>query len=652
MAAKTKTIVAFDESEKASNHGVFGITCNENRNLVYVNNLRTPALLVMDGKTGKYLRNVDYDDGKTGFGLVSWNPVSDRLYAVATNQSKLYVFDGPTEKLLKKVKLNQGPRGIIVDPESGKVFVAHYGEGWFGGARKITCFDTDGKKLGTANVDKNPWEMCADNGTLYVSCKGMEFSRPGTLCAVDIDSMELTGRVQVGRRPRGIAVKRGKAYVAARYDSAVHIVDIKDMEVTGKIGVDCDPIDAVPHPKKDIIYVMNRQGEMRLGDPYRGEEATISVIDAKRDVNVERISTQKTNHYGVINSKTGILYVGAEDSNDVASIDIGVNRVLRTTMMGRIIDKIEMLPGTGHVYGCSHITDELVVIDGNNGTLKDAVKVGGWPWNIVADPETKRVFVNELDRGTITVYDGEKNRILKSIEIGNNGQFCDGTPIVEHHQYLFSYMAMDTKRKRLYVTCPATDSLAVLDAKRNKHIRTVDIGWQDKGSNIRLWDIAVNETTGYVYLHNPYMSQVLAVEPNSLEVTARIDVPKFDFRQISLLKADPGRNLLYLAEHIIDCKKNEVTGTLPKDVGNVVEHVDDATRRMYVSHFKLDTLAYQKVSKMTITDADTYRVLDTLRLKRPSGHNLAVDPGLGMVVSKPLIKNMPFYAEVDVHNID
>jgi hypothetical protein len=72
---------------------------------------------------------------------------------------------------------------------------------------------------------------------------------------------------------------------------------------------------------------------------------------------------------------------------------------------------------------------------------------------------------------------------------------------------------------------------------------------------------------------------------------------------------------------------------------------------MYVSHFKLDKVAYQKLNKMTITDADTYEVLQTLNLKRPSGHNLAVDPGLNMVVSKPLVKNLPFYAEVDVYDI-
>ena len=131
----------------------------------------------------------------------------------------------------------------------------------------------------------------------------------------------------------------------------------------------------------------------------------------------------------------------------------------------------------------------------------------------------------------------------------------------------------------------------------------------------------------------------------------KIDVPEMSYRQISLLKTDPGRNLLYLGEHIIDCDKNVVTGELPKEVGNVVEHIDAEKRRMYVSHFRLDKVAYQKLNKMTITDADTYKVLQTLNLKRPSGHNLAVDPGLNMVVSKPLVKNLPFYAEVDVYDI-
>ena len=90
MFEMKETIVSFDQSEKSSNHGIFGITCNENNNLVYVNNLRTPALLVVDGTSMEYLRIVTYDTGRTGFGLVSWSPIADRLYAVATNQSFLH----------------------------------------------------------------------------------------------------------------------------------------------------------------------------------------------------------------------------------------------------------------------------------------------------------------------------------------------------------------------------------------------------------------------------------------------------------------------------------------------------------------------------------------------------------------------------------
>ena len=42
----------------------------------------------------------------------------------------------------------------------------------------------------------------------------------------------------------------------------------------------------VGHPTKDFVYVMNRQGEMRLGNPYRGEEATISGVDENERLQV------------------------------------------------------------------------------------------------------------------------------------------------------------------------------------------------------------------------------------------------------------------------------------------------------------------------------------------------------------------------------
>ena len=52
MSDKVTTVSTFDGSVISANHGINDIACNENRNLVYVNKLRTPSLLVVDGEIG------------------------------------------------------------------------------------------------------------------------------------------------------------------------------------------------------------------------------------------------------------------------------------------------------------------------------------------------------------------------------------------------------------------------------------------------------------------------------------------------------------------------------------------------------------------------------------------------------------------------
>jgi len=635
---KTKTIVAWPKAGLSANHGIFGVTLNEKRDRIYISCLRTQGLLVIDGSTNRYEKIIPLDiGGHPGLSSVVYNPVTNRLYTTASNQNKLCIVDAEKEKLIRIMEMPDGPRGVTVDPKRGYIFVAHYGEGWFGGADTITVLDKNEKEIKKIKVKPRPWEMTVDpeGDRTYVSCKDVDLYKPGSLCVIDNESLEVVMNVRVGRRPRGVAVnhKAGKAYVACRYDSAVYVVDVNKGIVLKRIDVNCDPIGVVFNPHKNEIYVINRQGKMRLGQTFMGSPATLSIIDCLEDKVIKTIELSKTGHYAALNSLTQRLYVPCEDNNDVWIVDVEEKRPLTRIPLGRALDSPPSVnPENGYLYYTSHISDELTVIDGRKGVHVTSIPVGGWPWQAAVNPRTNRVYVDELDKGEVGVIDGFTNKVIARVNLGVDGHFAEGgtpnvgSPIVEYHRYVFSGIGVDSSRNRIYVTCPKEDSLIVIDGENNSILRKVYIGWQAHIAGSGRLDVLVNEKTNRIYLFNNILDLLLVLDGDTYEIIDRIDVPREKvgrgFHAITMV-LDSRRDIIYVGPWIIDIKNNTLKGRIPENVGDQVIAINSGGTKIYVT--RLSIIGSRRLaSSLTIADADSYEPIETISFERPG--NVLVDP--------------------------
>lgn len=647
MFTKIKTVEAWSVPGLSANHGVFGIAYVENNDSVYVSCIRTQELLVIDCKTNRYTHKIPLDVGGPGLSSVVYNPVNGMLYTSAPNQNKLCVVDAKKEKLAKVVDMPSGSRGVNVDPKRGNAFVMHYGSSWFGGEKTITVLDKDLRELKKIEVAQNPWESFVDaaEDRTYVSCKEMDFYKPGTLCIIDNKSLEVVEKIKVGRRPRGVAAshKLGKAYVACRFDSAVYVIDLDNYEVIKKIWLDCDPIGTVFDESEDVLYVINRQGKMRLGDRFEGTPATLSKIDCKSDSIIGTVELAKTSHYGVLAFRNRCLYCPCEDNNDVAVVDTKNFEKVTTIPMGRCLDGLYINPKTGFLYSTSHISDELSIFDGRKGEYIKAIPVHGWPWNIAVNENTNMIYVNTSDRGFVDVVDGKTGALVKTIDLGVGGHFEKGTPaqitspIVEAHVFLASDIVCDSLRNKIYVTSPKDDRLIVIDGKTNKVVKMAYMGYQASSNRRGRHSMAVHRKRNEIYVFNNILNNLTILNGETLEIIDKIDVPIVEegYGRGGRLVLNEKKDIAYLNDAIIDLKGRRVVGTLPENIGNQVASYNAKSNRIFV--------VGDDGNKLSIVDDVNYRLIDFVKFERPS-RTVVVDVEAGRLYLTTS------YSQVDIYS--
>jgi len=608
---RTGTIDIPGSPDWVQNHGLFGIGCNEKLNKVYISNIRTQGIIVVDGETGERERIIYTPpmNDRPGLSNVRWSSATDLVYMTAPDEKKVYVFDPNESKYLRDWDLGGGPRGIDLDRNSGHIWIAQYGEGWEGGGNSVVVYDKNEEQIKTITVELRPWDILVDSdgGKTYVVCKGSDNYKPGYLCIINHDSLEVESTILVGRRPRGVGIisKSRKAYIACRYDSAVYVVDLESQEVTSRIPTDCDPIGIVAVEETERVYCLNRQGAMRLGTPYRGAASTVTVIDGTTDTVVKTLTYGKTGHFGVYNSVNQHIYMPAEDTNNIWTLDTKSDEIDGTIAMGFSLDSgFHVNPKTGYLYATSHISDEMTILDGRGEQYVDTVPTHGWPFGVAGLPELGRIYTNNSDDATLSVYDANTHAFIKTIDLGVEGHFSMNSPIVEAHTFLFSKIASDSKRNRLLITCPWVEKLAVMDA-RSERVEYVDLGYSAKAIDYSLLDPAINEETNTIYVWNSMLNSVTVIDGETLRVVDSIDIPGESSRFERLI-VDSRNNRLYWNRYIIDCRSNSVLDTLSNEIKGPIAAFDEKRNHLFV--------AGRESNSVTTVDADSLKEIETIPL--------------------------------------
>lgn len=656
MFKREKTIHCWHKKKMAANHGILDITFSQKTGRIYVSNIRTPGLLVINGEKNEFLKIIPYDpehkifeEEKLHFfmGETAWNSLNNKLYAVTDNPPYLFIIDEDKETCINQIPLNSGARGVAIDKKSGNVFVSHYGKGWLGGDNKVSVFDLENKLIKQIEVGIRPWEIAVDseNERTYISCKGNNLYIPGELYIIDNKKLDVIEKVRIGRRPRGITINQNmnKIYSSARFDFATYVIDSNSLNLLKIIENDCDPISSVYNPNNNQLYMINRQGKMKPDEVYKGALSTVQVVDCKNDEVIKTLEIGKTAHYGVLNKNNNLIYIPCEDSLDVWIIDTTKNLVSGKIDLGRCLDGIKLDKKRKLIFSTSHITNEVSVIDIKKEKFIGSFNVGGWPYELDINPIKEKVYINEHEQADISVHNEKTYTLIKKHSLKINSLFCPGNPIVETHNDLSSWsgISVDTRRNKIYSVSAKENLLFVIDEQKQT-LDKIYIGWQGlEGPGV--FDVKVNEETNCIYILNPRMLKIIKVDGKKKKVQKIINLGSFSIdlssRSMGLIRLmiNEFLNHLYVGSYIIDLQKDKIILRLSKELGDVIIACNHKNSSFFTLNIK------EKI--VNIIDERSLKIIDNFALVR-RGNAFEFDEELNKFIVLPL---RLYSSEVDIY---
>lgn len=125
-----------------------GLALDEAQGTLYVTDLATPEIAVIDTASGK-LRDTIPVPGAKGLIGIAFDPASKRLFLAAQGSDSLVILDPARREVLHSLPIGAGPLNVAIEPQTGLAYVASRGAG------TVTVVDAEGRIV--ANLPVAPF---------------------------------------------------------------------------------------------------------------------------------------------------------------------------------------------------------------------------------------------------------------------------------------------------------------------------------------------------------------------------------------------------------------------------------------------------------------------------------------------------------------
>ncbi len=241
--------------------------------------------------------------------------------------------------------------------------------------------------------------------------------------------------------------------------------------------------------------------------------------------------------FGVaVNRTTNKVYVANYLSDTVTIFDGGSGALLRTinfAPMGYGQPSFVAVDETiNRAYVSLHIGGRLAVIDGGANALLTTVEVGSGAFGVAVHPGLQRAWISTRNTNSVTTVDTGANTRLWAHTL-----FPGGAPYA---------LAVDTMRNKLYVLYALSGAtpdrvaiyrLSATGADREGTV-LVDDGGVEGGTGL-----AVNPTTGHIFVANSARNTVSVIDAVTQQVIATVPVGA----DPGMIGVNPATNRVYVS---------------------------------------------------------------------------------------------------------
>ena len=298
------------------------------------------------------------------------------VYVSSEKDNNITVIDGKTYKVLDTVPVGERPRGMVISNDHKVLYICT------SDADHIEVMDLDTLKV-THTLPSGP-----DPELLALGPEGRYIyaaNEDDNMVTV-IDTVERTKvtEIQVGVEPEGMGVSSdGKWLVnTSETTNMAHFINLKTLEVEDNVLVDQRPRVAQFTADNKQVWVSAEIG------------GTVSVIDvASRKIvkkitfDIPGLSPEAIQPVGIKLTKDGKrAYVALGPAARVAIINIDNYEVEKYQLVGQRVWNLEFSPDEKFLFTTNGVSNDVTVIDLEREKAIKSIQVGRLPWGVVVRP--------------------------------------------------------------------------------------------------------------------------------------------------------------------------------------------------------------------------------------------------------------------------
>ncbi len=191
----------------------------------------------------------------------------DMVYVSCGESNSLIIYDLINERVNFEVPTGKFPHNIVLLEEKKLIFISNMGDD------SISVIDyINNKEIKRIKVESAPIKINISQNKkyLYVCMSYLGFDKKGSIGIIELETLELTYKVQVGFSPVDLFEENNYLYVSNLCDGSVSIVNLFDLKEENKIVVGGMP--------RGIVKV---RGKIFVGDYLNGILNIIGMEDKK-----------------------------------------------------------------------------------------------------------------------------------------------------------------------------------------------------------------------------------------------------------------------------------------------------------------------------------------------------------------------------------
>ena len=301
-----------------------------------------------------------------------------------------------------------------------------------------------------------------------------------------------------------------RVYVTNESSGDMTIIDSETMEVTGNIPLGKRPRGIHASPDGLTIYVALSGtppappgvDESTLPPPDKSADG-IGIFDVKQGKVIKVIQGGSDPENFDISQDGKMLYVSNEDASGVTYIDLVGLKVIQSVKTGEEPEGVRLTPDGKQVWVTSEAESTVGVVDVASAKLLTKIKVGHRPRTIAFMPGGSPAYVNAENDGTVAVIDVVKQEVVKTIQLGEAG-------VIKPMGVL---LAPDASK--LYVTTGRGKKLFIIDTASNEVKGSFEVGQ-------RPWGLALSPDAKTLFTANGPSNDISVVDLATQAVTKKI----------------------------------------------------------------------------------------------------------------------------------